>query len=294
MATDPYHPGEHAVQERAGVREIADRVGRKMVRPEMPEQHVELFQKLPFVLIGGHDPAGAVWATVLVGSPGFVTSPDPRTLRIAAVPSADDPLRDGLTVDAPIGLLGIELETRRRNRANGVVGEVDDDGFTLRVQQSFGNCPKFIHVRTARPSADRPGPPSAEGSRLSEGAAALIRSADTLFVATTAPGAGADVSHRGGPPGFVRIDADADGTVLSLPDFAGNAMFATNGNLAVDPRAGLTIVGFATGDLLQLTGTARVVWDPHRFPGAERLVEFRPTGGVWRPAAIPLRWTTAG
>ncbi len=123
----------------------------------------------------------------------------------------------------------------------------------------------------------------------------MIAVADTFFVASYVDrGSGqrqVDVSHRGGRPGFVRVGSDG---VLTIPDFAGNQFFNTLGNLLVNPRAGLVFVDFATGDLLQLSGDAQVVLDDPQiaaFEGAERFWRFTPRRAVYRPGAVPLRWT---
>ncbi len=303
----PFHAGEQALQARAGVRDRLAQIGRKVIRDAMPDQHRALFAELPFVVVGALDGRRRPWASVLFGTPGFMSSPDPLTLRIAALPGRGDPIAAGLVAGAPVGLLGIQLETRRRNRMNGTVTEADQAGFAVRVDQSFGNCPQYIQARkpifTAEPSsvvARRP--VRAEGAVLSAGATALVRAADTFFIATASPAArggdpveGVDVSHRGGKPGFVRVDEDGGRTVLTSPDFRGNSFFNTFGNLARNPRAGIVFVDFATGDLLSLTGETEVVWDGPdlaAFAGAERLLRFRVDEGVWIEDAVPLRWST--
>jgi len=302
----PFHAGEQALQARAGMRERLAKFGTKAIRDFMPDQHRVLFAELPIVVVGALDARRRPWASVLTGTPGFMSSPDPRTLRIAARPGYADPLAAGLVAGAPVGLLGIQLETRRRNRMNGTVIEADEDGFVVRVDQSFGNCPQYIQARApvfaAEPSAVvAPRPARAEGAVLSADAAALARRADTFFIATASPAAGGgdptegvDVSHRGGKPGFVHVREDAGRTVLTSPDFRGNSFFNTLGNLALNPRAGVVFVDFATGDLLSLTGEAKVVWDGPElaaFAGAERLLRFRVEEGVWLENAVPLRWS---
>jgi len=302
----PYHAGEQALQVRAGARELAERMGRRVIRTFLPEQHRDFFAELPFVILGSLDAAGRPWASVVCGEPGFVRSPDPRSLRIGGRPLPGDPLRANLRKGAAVGLLGIQPETRRRNRANGRVSAVGDEGFTLAVDQSFGNCPQYIQARSPRPAIGIAGEPprrtpSPERSILSAEAAELVRGADTFFIASASPGAGgrnpvegADVSHRGGRPGFVDLRQEEAATLLVVPDFAGNSAFATFGNLLLDPRAGLLFVNFATGDLLMLTGEAEVVWDGpevRAFPGAERLLFFRVSEGLFMPQALPLRWS---
>lgn len=302
----PYHAGEQALQARAGARELAERMGRRVIRTFLPEQHRDFFAELPFVILGSLDAAGRPWASVVCGEPGFVRSPDPRSLRIGGQPLPGDPLRANLQKGAAVGLLGIQPETRRRNRVNGRVSAVGDEGFTLAVDQSFGNCPQYIQARSPRPAIGIAGDrlqraPRPESGILSAEAAELVRTADTFFIASASPGAGgrnpvegADVSHRGGRPGFVDLRQEEAGTLLVAPDFAGNSAFATFGNLLLDPRAGLLFVNFATGDLLMLTGEAEVVWDGpevRAFPGAERLLFFRVGEGLFMPQALPLRWS---
>ncbi|AGP40313.1 pyridoxamine 5'-phosphate oxidase family protein [Sorangium cellulosum] len=302
----PYHPGEMAVQERAGARERAEKAGRRIIRDFMPDQHRELFAKLPSLLVGSLDARGRPWASLLVGRPGFIASPDPRTLAVNTRPLPGDPLAAHLAAGAPVGLLGIQLETRRRNRMNGTIVEARDGGFVVEVGQSFGNCPQYIQAREpvfVREPGAAAAPPAAqaEGPVLSAGAAALIRRADTFFIATAAPAArgggaieGADVSHRGGKPGFVRVTEEDGRSALTAPDFAGNSAFNTLGNLALNPRAGLLFVDFASGGVLSLTGEAEVLWDGAElaaFAGAQRLLRFRVAEGVWTDDAVPLRWS---
>lgn len=293
----PFHPGETAVQERVGVREKIEAFGRRAIRDYMPEQHRSFFAQLPFVVVGSVDADGAPWASLLAGAPGFVHSPDERTLLIRARPLENDPLSRTLLPGASLALLGIELPTRRRNRANGHVLALDEAGFRLRVEESFGNCPKYIQRRTPRIVA---GDGAREAWRfqpggLSEWARGLIGCADTLFVASYAdPEHGApkrrvDVSHRGGNPGFVHVAEDG---TLTVPDLVGNFLFNTLGNLLANPRAGVVVPDFGTGDVLFLSGATQIVWDgPEvaRFAGAQRLWRLRPSAGIGLRGALPLR-----
>jgi len=295
----PFHPGEQAVQARLGVEERMAEVGKRVIRDAMPDQHRQFFGQLPFVLAGSVDAMGRPWASVLVGEPGFMRSPDPRRLDIAARPIEGDSLADGLRLGAPLGLLGIELATRRRNRANGHVSAIDAHGFSVHVDQSVGNCPQYIQGRDhvfARDWRDvRPRAREAV-TALDAEAQAHITAADTLFVATHAPAAagdparGADVSHRGGRSGFVKVE---DERTLLIPDFTGNLFFMTLGNIALNPRAGLLFIDFERGDLLTLTGRAEIVWEGAElaaFDGAERAWRFHLDTGLRLRDALPLRW----
>lgn len=302
--TDPFHAGEIAVQERAGVRARIAEIGPRVVRDFMPDQHRELFGKLPSLWVGSLDGDGRPWASLLVGEPGFVSAPDARHLRIAAGPGFGDPLAAALVPGAPLGLLGLEPATRRRNRMNGTVVAVDAGGFTVVVDQSFGNCPQYIQARAqhwAEPPAAhaKPRPVVTLGPRLDENAGRLVERSDTFFVASAsaqargAAGAeGVDVSHRGGKQGFVRVDTVGAASVLTIPDFRGNAMFQTLGNLAARPVAGLVFVDPERGDLLQLTGRAEIVWsgpEVDAFAGAQRLWRVAVEAGRFVAGAVPLR-----
>lgn len=300
----PFHEGERAMQERAGVRELIEPIGQRILRDYMPDQHRVFFEMLPTLFIGLLDEERRPWASVIAGDPGFVKSPDPKTLAVAGLPALGDPARHLLAAGAPIGVLGIQPATRRRNRANGTIREADEKRFVVSVDQSFGNCPKYIQARSPEaPNVGADAPiPYAEGARLGEQACEIIETADTFFIASASrlaraadPVEGVDVSHRGGKPGFVRIRHDEGGTELSWPDFTGNSLYNTLGNLSTHPKAGLLFVDFSSGTLLTITCDQAVIdWDSAevaRFEGAERVVRARVVSGALIEHGLPLRWS---
>lgn len=294
--TSPFHAGERAIQERFGLRDKIEKIGRQVIRPYMVEQHQAFFEQLPSIFLGWQDDDGWPWATVLTGAPGFLDASDGAVLRVNALPSKDDPLRRHLTTGAKIGGLGLQFETRRRNRLNGAIGTVDDTGFGITVEQSFGNCPQYIQTRDVE-SAATPKEATVETfDTMDASDIALIERSNTLFIATSAGQAdgsgaeGADASHRGGKPGFVRVTEEG---ALEFPDYAGNRQFSTLGNISLTGRAGLLFIDFESGDLLRLTGEAEIVWDGpdvEALPGAERIVCIRPTKGVRIVGGMPLQW----
>lgn len=288
----PFHPGELSVQDRAGVRDAVGPIGARNIRRFLPDQHRRFFEDLDHLFVATVDPQGRPWATVLAAAPGFIASPSRTSLAIATLPEADDPARDGLGIDAPVGLLGLMPENRRRNRANGRVSTLGPDGFGIAVTESFGNCPQYIQARRRVPASRTGRPPAEVSDGLTDAARTWIAGADTFFIASAGSG-GADVSHRGGRPGFVKI---ADDGSLVWPDFSGNNYFNTLGNLALDPRAGLLFADMESGDLLQLGGTAEILWDDPdiaAFEGAQRLIRFSPTAQVLRRGALPIRFEPA-
>lgn len=303
MSSAVFHEGEQAVQAHAGVRERMSQLGPRVIRDFMPDQHREFFEQLPFVIVGTVDEAGQPWASVLAAPPGFIEAPDAHHLRIRAQALPGDPLARTLVDGAPVGLLGIEPHTRRRNRMNGVISHLEPTGFGVVLSQSFGNCPKYIQAREAvyRSAPAETAPVVHRAPALDERSRRLIAQSDTFFIATayigdrrdTDAAAGVDVSHRGGKPGFVRLDTDGG---LTVPDFFGNFFFNTLGNIAVHPRAGLLFMDFDSGDLLYVAVAASIVWEGEElksFVGAQRLMRFSVLSMVRLEAALPLRWGPA-
>ncbi|RQS67513.1 pyridoxamine 5'-phosphate oxidase [Burkholderia sp. Bp8963] len=295
----PFHAGELEVQRRAGVADAAGAIGRRGIRRFIPDQHRTFYSQLPFFVLGGVDAGGQPWATLRVGAPGFVSSPDSRTLRIAGDTLPGDPLDGAWRTGAPLGGLGIQFDTRRRNRVNGVVHAVDGNALTIAVEQSFGNCAKYIQGRTPvfDPHEAADAPQLERSDRLSADDRALLEHADTFFVASAntsveaGAAGGADVSHRGGLPGFVHVD---DAWTLTTPDYSGNRLFNTLGNLRHDPRAGLLFVDFERGDLLYVAALAEIVWDGplvESFDGAQRVVRYRVQEVRRSSAVMPFRWS---
>ncbi|WP_395443370.1 pyridoxamine 5'-phosphate oxidase family protein [Caulobacter sp. UC70_42] len=290
----PWHRGEVEIQRSVGVEARMDGIGRRVIRDYLLDQHRAFFPQLPFLVVGSVDPAGAPWATIVAGQPGFIGSPDIYTLSIEAARQPSDPADAGMEDGDPVGLLGVELHTRRRNRMNGALRRTAG-GFDVVVDQSYGNCPQYIQLRDFAIVGDPAAPYAGEvetSTDLDVDARALIAAADTFFVASYSDEGGrrVDVSHRGGKPGFVRIGQDG---VLTIPDFAGNLFFNTLGNIRLNGKAGLVFVDFSSGDMLQLTGEAEVVLDSPEiaaFQGAERLWRVRPTKIVRRRSILPVRW----
>lgn len=293
----PYHSGEIELHSRLGRAEKQEQMGRFVHRPYMPDQHREFFAQLPFLIAGSVDQDGWPWASILFGKPGFVSTPDDRTLQVAAQSVEGDPFSENASENAPVSFVGIELPTRRRNRVNGVVRTAKDGITSVDVVQSFGNCPQYIHTRHTNFHRD----PDArtEVARhdfvsLGEIERAAISKATTFFVASHNPhddqriNGGVDVNHRGGNPGFVNIEGDT----LTIPDFIGNFAFNTLGNFMLNPKAGLLFIDFETGDLIQLVGRAELLWDKSddiaAFQGAERAWRFHLDHGHRLVAASPL------
>ena len=295
--SSPWHDGERAIRRRAGVEEQMEPLGARAIINFLLRPHRIFYEQLPYAVFGAIDNAGNPWATVIAGVPGFLQSPDSTRLQIGGRPHFDDPAGAGWTGGSRVGVLGINLLTRQRIRTNGQLSDVTADGATLSVLESFGNCPQYIHSRgvtfSRDPTATCEGPVTA-AAELNDAMRSIIESADTFFVASYTDRhrdrlRAVDVSHRGGKPGFVRVEANR----LSIPDFSGNRYFNTLGNFVHVPRAGLVFVNFTSGDLLQLTGDVTIDFDGAAgaaFAGAERVWHVDVRRCVFRPGVLPLRF----
>jgi len=276
----PWHAGEMKMHTSLGLTEKMESLGRRMIRDFMPDQHREFYSELEFVVLSALDKEGRIWPFIWTGAPGFISSPSPKDLVINLGPLVGQP--EGLLLGKgnKISLLGITPETKRRNRLNGTIIESGANKIRVRTDQSYGNCPRYIHVR--RKGETRKAGTVENRETLSVEDKTLIGLADTIFIGSRAlnigddPRAGIDVNHRGGLPGFVTVRND--GSVI-VPDYAGNNFFNTLGNISDDPRTGILIPNFETGDLLTLNGKAEVILnDDKGLPlyGSHRYLIFFP------------------
>ena len=268
-----WHEGELEVQKRAGVASKAESLA-GMVRDSFPDSARRFLADRQFAALGSMDSQRRTWASVVAGAPGFIQAPDATTVEIKGGWSATDPLVENISHHHDAGMLVIDFATRRRMRANGRAELVDEGTIRLRIEQAFSNCPRYIQARVPTEVMSASGPSVQRGERLSDSQRAWIAKADTFFIATAHPEKGVDASHGGGNPGFIHVGGDRR---LIIPDYNGNSLFNTLGNIQLNPRAGLVFVDFESGRTLQLTGRAAINWDREAassFPGAERLVEF--------------------
>ncbi|MFK7762582.1 MAG: pyridoxamine 5'-phosphate oxidase family protein [Roseobacter sp.] len=259
-----FHAGERRLHDKLGISERQHALGLRMIRDHMPDEHREFFAKLPAIHIGAIDLSGHPWAVVRTGQAGFMHSANNKSLSISSQALAGEPADLDLSVGAKISVVGIEFETQRRNRLNATIVASEGDTLSLRVDQSYGNCPKYIQVRKETQIGEyQPAVPMTSSTFGAENMD-LIEAADTLLIASRAkdlgddPRFGVDINHRGGMPGFVTVLDDA---TIQFPDYKGNNFYNTLGNILTDNRVGVQFVDFATGTLLNIKGTAELIED---------------------------------
>jgi predicted pyridoxine 5'-phosphate oxidase superfamily flavin-nucleotide-binding protein len=293
-ALGPYHEGERAVQRATEEQEGASQNAAMIADAVMPGARSYL-QAQRMLVVASHDREERPWASIIFGEPGFVSADhDGQSVtidRTMAFVSEAEILWTNLKLDAPLGLLAIELSTRRRLRINGHIELLTKERFVLRVEQAYPNCPKYIQRRrllTMRSHESGKLAALSEGHPPDASLLAAVRKSDTLFVASGHPSRGFDASHRGGPPGFIQILAP---DLLRIPDYSGNSMFNTLGNLQIDPLCGLTILDFSENRLYQMTGDAKLRFDgpiENDNPAyTGRYLDFRIQD--WRAVNLPVR-----
>lgn len=304
-----FHSGERALQAHFGVRERVAMNGVRAIRAEISESHRDFLRTLRYLLVAGYDLSGELHVSMLFGAPGFVEVQDDRHVALHAAPSADDPIAASMMPGQPVGILGIQLEARRRVRLNVRLLSRNADGLQFVSEQSYNNCPQYIWPREWAGGSPRI---STASDALTVAPLRLLDSAnvrdslsraDTFFIASRhcgdasdiANGAAhdsVDVSHRGGRPGFLSIEGDT----LVWPEYAGNSYFNTLGNLLLDPRCALLVPDFARGELLHVSGTAEILLDDTHVGAIDTglhvncRVRFRPTRIVRRPQALRGDW----
>ncbi|MFI6866920.1 pyridoxamine 5'-phosphate oxidase family protein [Nocardia sp. NPDC050406] len=284
--TVSYHPGELAVQERMGQADIAQHVGR-MIRADIPHTAAAFLAEQPMVVLAAADDAGRLWASQLVGPAGFARATGERDIVVDALPPPGDPLAEALRSPRRLGMIALQPQRRRRMRVNGLA-EPTDTGLRITTEQVYSNCPKYITKRGI--DEWRGGAPGSvrRSTELDTAQQEFVSAADAFFIASADRDGNADASHRGGNPGFLQVLSP---TRLRWPDYRGNSMFMTLGNIAAEPRCGLLIPDWRTGSTLQLTGTAEITWDDTTFtPGAQASIDFTITEVVDIANASPLRW----
>lgn len=294
----PFHRGEQLIQNRLGVRNKMEQFGQRVIRNYMPEQHKQFYQQLEYILVAHVDTNGKPWASILHGKTGFIETPDEHHIFIKSQAIKGDPLAAANEAGTKLALLGIELNNRRRNRLSGTLIEHSKAGILLKVEQTFGNCPQYIQQRQLKKTVSKnlQSVEKIQITTLNNAAIKLIKHADTFFLAShnlqqqQIASHGADISHRGGLPGFVHIDSP---TSLTIPDYKGNNHFNSLGNFIENKQAGLLFIDFKRGHLLSLTGSVEIHWqhpDINLFPGAERLWQFQLEQGFWLKNALPFHW----
>jgi uncharacterized protein len=282
---DVYHPGELEIQHKVGEHDIADR-NSALVSNTIVKGAINFVEKQPMAIVGSRNQASELWASILIGNFGFISVPDPGTIVFDTrqlTSNPEDVFFSNIATDSQIGSLFIELDSRKRLRVNGRCS-YEDSRITFHVHHAYPNCPKYIQRRviSAPEYFEKTISVTTEGRELSADAIQWITRADTLFVASAGADGNLDASHRGGNPGFVEVLKNG---VLKVPDFQGNSLFNTFGNIVQNPNVGVLFIDFENRKTLQLTGTASLLFNQ---TAEKDLAKTNGTGRYW--LFHPSRW----
>lgn len=289
-----FHKGEAALHRKLGIEQRQDALGRRMIRNYMPDQHRDFFTSLPEIHLGAIDSDGHPWAVTRIGNKGFVHTPDKQSFVMTSRPLSGEPVDLMLSAGAKVSVVGVEFSTRRRNRLNATVHRSDGDMLHFNIDQSYGNCPKYIQVRNTTRTDAQPLKQVVTKKKLATDTTAIIHNADTLFIASRAanlgddPRDGVDINHRGGAVGFVTV---CDDDALFFPDYKGNSFYNTLGNITQDDRVGLQFIDFTTGTLVNIKGHAKIIEQyAEDLPLIGRGVHVRVEAVVHAIGALPYRY----
>lgn len=296
----PFHQGESDLQARAGVGKELAVMANRAITNFMPMQHQTFFSQLPLLFVGAEDQNQDIWASILFGKPGFIQNHDEHNFTISSTFMDIDPLSNNLKTGDEIGLLGLQFETRRRNRVSGILTDITDSKLRIEVKQCYGNCPKYIQQRQGKLLKTKNKPSAIAFQNFDEDTSIFIHSVDSLFIASQHVDGdenlnrGVDVSHRGGMPGFVKI---SDNKTLLIPDYIGNNFFNTMGNISLNPRAGIQFLDYKNGHRIMLTGEADIIWAEDEilpFDGVDRMIRFTLKKGYHLKNSFPFEWEFKG
>ena len=277
--TEVFHSGELHVQHLLGATEAADSL-RGVVMDKLPPAAIRFLPTFDFVVATSIDGQGQVWTSFLTGPKGFVSIQSATSILLSI--DEEKTFLANIEKNDSVGLLFINFQARARLRINGKIQKTQT-GLLLEIGQSYFNCPKYIQARTPVRSQEHASQRVVQRvSSLNPGHINIISKADTFFISTYAPDQGADCSHRGGMPGFVELVNDKK---IRWPDYPGNNLYNTFGNLDVNPHCGLLFIDFTANRILQLTGTAKLI-----INGDQHEVEFDLVAMNDISDATPFHW----
>jgi len=256
-----FHKGELDVQKKTGEELIANSVGR-IITDTIPPGAFSFIEEQSMAIISSTDLVGNVWVSPLFGNAGFTSVLNQNSVSFNKkniYSSKTDIFYKNIEKVNEVGTLFIELSTRRRFRINGKA-KVNNNAIELTIQEAYSNCPKYIQQRIVSVPKDLQSQKTIteEEIKLNLLTKDWISKADTFFIGSKSNSNKLDASHRGGNSGFVEI---LDESTLKIPDYKGNSLYNTLGNIHQNSKAGILFIDFEKGSILQLTGKSAVLFD---------------------------------
>ncbi|KAJ8904242.1 hypothetical protein NDN08_000766 [Rhodosorus marinus] len=288
-----FHEGERIAQGKDGTRAVANRL-QLHLGTSIDVGRFELFREQRVVYALSLDEDGYPWVSEVTGPAGFLDAPDEHTAIFRGEKTSflpEDPILTNFRTcsDRRMAIIVMDFEKRIRYRANGnLEAYAPDKDYVLDVAEAIPGCPKYIQRRRIVGQRQCMEKPVTRGKSLSAEAIEAIEKSNTTFLGTLNPNGHCDVSHRGGFPGFIVVNSAVE---LVIPEYGGNGMFLTLGNLELCSRAGLIFVDFeGTGNVVQVVGDAFLEWKNAEYEGAGRLIRFHVKQFVLHHGASPYKW----
>ncbi|KAK5166942.1 uncharacterized protein LTR77_007671 [Saxophila tyrrhenica] len=314
----PWHDGEEQMRKALHVPDHDN-----PTVPALSPQLANHLQIAPLIAIGTLDKEGRPWTTLWGnGDKGFaqpvgqgvigIRTPvtgkhDPVVEELVGKEAKGDVVREEGTGRMVSGLT-IDLETRKRVKMYGrmVAGalSIREDEATdheehvaevqlvIKIEQSLGNCPKYLNKKHIVPAISKPELVS-DSLKLPQQALDLLEKADLFFISSSQHDQDMDTNHRGGPPGFMRVVSNDDpGAALVYPEYSGNRLYQTLGNLQVNPLAGVCVPDFETGDMLYFTATTNILVGKDAaalLPRSNLAIKLTITASRFVTNALPFR-----
>ncbi|KAF2152950.1 oxidoreductase FAD/NAD(P)-binding protein [Myriangium duriaei CBS 260.36] len=317
-----FHEGEKMMHEKLRVPERDN-----PTMPLLSPQAANMLIRAPLLAVGTLDAEGRPWTTLWGGEKGFSRPLGNSIVGIRTpVAATSDPVvealvghkADGEVVQETgkgrmVSGLSIDLETRKRVKLAGrmMAGALDSNQepdtentaeapssrqgllqLVLKIDESLGNCPKYLNKKEIVPSLTAPRLIS-DSVPLQDNAVHLIQKSDLFFMSTKHSEFEMDTNHRGGPPGFVRVIPSDDGpTQFVYPEYSGNRLYQSLGNMLLDPEAGFCFPDFDTGDCLYVTGTTQILFGQDAanvMPRSNLAVKVTITAARYVSAVLPFR-----
>ena len=259
-----YHEGEHFIQELMGVREQSNSLS-SMIQNEIPLVAAQFLRGLNFCVMTfsldnqalfSYTPTSKeLVSCVVYGLNTFIEVKNNNEIFIdlhkkSFIPSS---IMDAISIN--VGLLGLDFENRMRIRVNGK-GKILNNQLQLTVNEVYSNCPKYIHNRKIVDVIEFDKKAYVqEYVELNHECKKLIANSNTFFISSYHMKKGADISHKGGDKGFLKV---LSSTQLEFEDYPGNNMYNSLGNIYTNPHVSVLIIDFESNDILHIKGKAKI------------------------------------
>lgn len=273
-----FHDGQLAVQSITGEKEIA-KMRIPMIKDAIHPRSIPFIEYQLLAFPGSEDIDGNIWLSLIVGKRGFIKIPSIHEINFdlsKVISNKNDVFFKNIETKPTTGMLFHDAERRARYRVWGTAQKKENQ-LVFNIKMGYPSCPKHIQreVFKSPKVKDNLNVISKRGSILNSSEKKWIASAHTFFIATQTKKGDIESSHRGGNPGFIKI---LESGLLRVPDYLGNSMFSTLGNIYENQKAALLFVDYTKGITLQLTGKATLQFDQN---SEEDLHQSGETGRFW-------------